>query len=90
MCLILNDVVEQIRAHHEAVLAEQSERALVAKVCWAVLTPSCVFTRVFVALTIENPVQHDALAVKDAELEQASAALTSMVCLVCIGSDLLD
>jgi hypothetical protein len=89
MCLILNDVVEQIRAHHEAIV-DQSEQALAAKVCWTMPALSCVYTRVFVALTIENPVQHDALAVKDAELEQASAALTSMVCLVCIGSDLLD
>jgi hypothetical protein len=81
MCLILNDVVEQIRAHHEAIV-DQSEQALAAKVCWTMPALSCVYTRVFVALTIENPVQHDALAVKDAELEQASAALTSKVCLV--------
>ena len=42
-----------------------------------------------VALTIDDSVQNDALAAKDAELGQASAALTSMVCLVYIGYDLL-
>ena len=44
MCLFLNDAVEQIRAHHEGVLAEQSEQALAAKVCWTMLPPSCVYS----------------------------------------------
>jgi hypothetical protein len=33
-------------------------------------------------LTFDNPMQNDALAAKDGELEQASAALASKVCLV--------
>ena len=76
---------------HEAILLDKtsrSEQALAAKVRWTMPALSCIF-RVFVALTIDNSVQNDALAVKDAELEQASAALTSMVCLVYIGYDLL-
>jgi hypothetical protein len=69
-------------------VAEKSEQALAAKVCWTAPALSCIF-QVLVALTINDSVQNDALAVKDAELEQASAALTSRVRLFYIGSDLL-
>ena len=69
----LTDAVEQVRA-----VAEKSEQALAAKVCWTMPALSCI-SRVFVALTIDDSVQNDVLAAKDAELEQASAALTSKV-----------
>ena len=41
----------------------------------------------FVAITIDDSVQNNVLAAKDAELEQALAALTSKVRLVYIESD---
>eukprot|EP01047_Picozoa_sp_COSAG01_P069632 COSAG01_NODE_10354_length_2186_cov_1.979396_3_plen_91_part_00 len=66
---------------HEAILLDKtskSEQALAAKVCWTMPALSCIF-QVLVALTIDDSVQHDALAIKDAELEQASAVLTSKV-----------
>ena len=68
-------------------VAEKSEQVLAAKVCWAMPALSCIF-RVFVALSIDDSVQNDVLAAKNAELEQVSAALTSTVCLVYIGFDL--
>ena len=76
----MTDAVEQVRA-----VAKKSEQALAAKVCWTMQTLLCIF-RVFAALTIDDSVQKDALAAKDAELKQA---LTSNVCFVDIGSDLL-
>jgi hypothetical protein len=47
MCLSLIDAVEQIRAHHEAVLADntsKSEQVLMATVRWAMLPTSCVYS----------------------------------------------
>ena len=92
MCLSLNDAVEQTRAHHEATIAKHTfkwEQALAAKVCWTMLALLLCIYPVFASFTIDDSVQNDALAAKDAELEHASAALTSKVCLFYIGSDLL-